>query len=147
MVLPIYWILLCNHIFNLYTLFFSINLFKLEDNYFIIFQWFLPYINMNQPQVYMCPPHPKHLSHLLSHSIPLGCPRTLALGPLLHPLDLHWSSVLHMVMYMFQWYSLKSSHPHLLPLSPKVCFIYLCLLCCPLCRIIGTIFLNSIYMH
>ena len=48
------------------------------------------------------PPHPEHLSHLLSHSIPLGCPRTLALGPLPHLLDLHWSSVLDMVMYMLQ---------------------------------------------
>ena len=34
----------------------------------------------------------------------------------LHVLNLHWSSVLHMVMYMFQYYSVKSSHPHLLPL-------------------------------
>ena len=31
---------------------------------------------------------------------------------------------------MFQWYSLKPSHPHLLPQSPKVCSVYLCLFCC-----------------
>ena len=49
--------------------------------------------------------------------------------------------------YIFQYHSLKSSHSHLLPLSPKVCSLHLCLLCCPACRIIGTIFLNSIYMH
>ena len=36
-------------------------------------------------------------------------------------------SILHMVIYMFQCYSLKSSHPHLLPLSPKVCSLHLCL--------------------
>ena len=49
-------------------------------------------------------------------------------------------------MYKSQWYSLKSSHPLLLPLSPKVCSLHLCLLCCPACRIIGNIFLNSIYI-
>ena len=52
--------------------------------------------------------------------IPLGCSFALALGALLHALSLRWSSILHMVMYMFQCYSLKSSHPHLLPHSPKV---------------------------
>ena len=29
--------------------------FKLEDNCFTILCWFLPYISMNQPQVYLCP--------------------------------------------------------------------------------------------
>ena len=42
---------------------------------------------------------------------------------------------------MFQCYSLKSSHPHLLPLSPKVCSLHLCLLCRPACGIVVTIFL------
>ena len=50
-----------------------------------------------------------------------------------------------MVMYLFQCYSLKSSHPLLLPLSPKVCSLCLCLLCWPACRINSTIFLDSIY--
>ena len=31
------------------------------------------------------------------------------------------------IIYMFQCYSLKSSHPRLLPQSPKVCSLYLCL--------------------
>ena len=82
-----------------------------------------------------------------SHLIPLGCPRAPALGTLLHASNLHWSSILRTVMYMFQWYSLKSSHPHLLLLSPKVCSLHLCLLCCPVCRIIATVFLNFIYMR
>ena len=43
---------------------------------------------MNQPQVYMCPTHPETPSHLLPHPIPLGCPRALALGALLHALKL-----------------------------------------------------------
>ena len=46
------------------------SLFKLEANYFTILWWFLPYIHMNQPWVYMCspswsslpPPSPSHPS-------------------------------------------------------------------------------------
>ena len=64
-----------------------------------------------RPQVYMCSPHPEPLSLLTPHPVPLGCPRALASN---------WPSILHIVMYLFQCYSLKSSHPCLLPLSPKV---------------------------
>ena len=52
----------------------------------------------------------------------------------------------NLIIYMFQCYSLRSSHPRLLPQSPKVCYILLCLLFCPTYRVIVTIFLNSIYM-
>ena len=79
--------------------------------------------------------------------IPLGYPGAPALGALLHALNLHWSSVLHVVMYMFHCYSLKSSLPHLLSLSWKVCSVRLCLLCFLACRIVATVFLNSIYRH
>ena len=48
--------------------------------------------------------------------------------------------------YMFQCYSLKSSHPHHLPQSPTVCSLHLCLFCCLTHRVIVTIFLNSIHM-
>ena len=70
-------------------------------------------------------PHPEPTSHLPSHSIPLGCPRAPALDALIHASNLHWSSVLHMVMYMVQWHPLKSSHPRLLPLNRKSVF-YIC---------------------
>ena len=80
-------------------------------------------------------------------SVPLGCSRAPALSALLRASNLHWSSVLHMVIYVFQRYSLKSSHPRLLPHSPEVCSLYLCLFCCLAYRVIVTIFLNSIYMH
>ena len=69
-----------------------------------------------------------------------------ALSALFHALILDWWSVSHMVIYMFQCYSLKSSHPRLLPQSPKVCSLYLCLFCRLAYRVIITIFLNSIYM-
>ena len=39
-----------------------------------------------------------------------------------------------------------SSHPLLLPQSPKDCSLHLCIFCCLAYRVIVTIFLNSIYM-
>ena len=45
-------------------------------------------------------------------TIPLNCPRALALGALFHALKLRWSSVFHMVMYMFQCCSLSQIIPH-----------------------------------
>ena len=92
------------------------------------------------------PPHPKSPSYLPPHPITLGCPRALALGVLLYALNLHWLSVLHMAVYMFQCCFLTLSHTCLLPLSPEVCSLHLCLSCCPAYRIIITVFLNSIYM-
>ena len=49
-----------------------------------------------------------------------------------------WLSDWSDLMCMFQCYSLKSSHPLLLPLSPKD--VRVCLLHCPACRIMSTIF-------
>ena len=77
-----------------------------------------------------CVPHPEPPSHLPPYPLPLGCPRALALSFLFHALNLDWWSVSHMVIYMFQCYSLKSSHPCLLPQSPKVYSLYLCLFRC-----------------
>ena len=94
-----------------------------------------------------CVPHPDPLSHLSPHPIPQGHPSAPALSTLPHALNLDWRSISHMTIYMFQCYSLKSSHPHLLPQSPTVCSLHLCLFCCLTYRVIVTIFLNSIYMH
>ena len=90
---------------------------------------------------------PKPASHLPPHPISLGWPSAPALSALFHASNLGWLSISHMVTYMFQFYSLKSSNLHLLPQSPKVCSLYLCLFCCLACRVIVTIFLNSTYMH
>ena len=81
-------------------------------------------------------------SHIPRHPIPLGCLSTPALSALLHASNLQWSSISHMIIYMFQCYSLKSSHPRLLLQSPKVCFVHLCLFCCLAYRIVITIFLS-----
>ena len=49
--------------------FILIHLFKLEDNYFKILWWVLPYISMNQPCVYLCP-HTWSPSHFPPYTIP-----------------------------------------------------------------------------
>ena len=100
---------------------------------------------MNPPWVYMCSPSWTP-SHLPPHPIPLGHPSASALSSLSHASNLDWRSVSHMIIYMFQCHSLKSSHPCLLPQSPKVYSLHLCLFCCLTYRVIATIFLNSIYM-
>ena len=63
------------------------------------------------------------------HPIPQGHPRAPALSTPSHASNLDWRSVSHMLIYMFQSSSLKSSHSHLLPHGPKVCSLHLCLFC------------------
>ena len=92
-----------------------------------------------------CIPRPDPASHLSSHPIPLGFPSAPALSALFHASNLDWCSISHMVIYMFQCYSLRSSHSCLLPQSPKVCSLHLCLFCCPTYRVVVTIFLNFIH--
>ena len=108
----------------------------MEANYFTILWWFLPYIHMNQPWVYMCSP----FQNLPPHPIPQGHPSAPALSTLSYALNLDWRSISHMMIYMFQCYSLRSSHPRLLPQSPKDCSLHLCLFCCLTCGVIVTIF-------
>ena len=81
------------------------------------------------------------------HPFLRGCPSAPALSALLHASNLDWSSISHMVIYMFQCYSLKLSHPRLFPQNPKIFSLYLCLFYCLAYRVVVTIFLNSIYMH
>ena len=56
--------------------------------------------------------------------------------PLSHASNLAWRSVSHMIIYMFQCYSLKSYHPRLLPQNSKDCSIHLCFVCCLTYRVI-----------
>ena len=51
--------------------------------------------------------------------------RVPALDALHHTSNSHWSSILHMLMYMFQCYSLNLSHPLLSTLCQWVCFLHL----------------------
>ena len=71
-----------------------------------------------------CVPHPEPLSHFPPHpSAPAPC-------TLYHALNLDWRFISHVIIYMFQCHSPKSSHPRLFPQSPKDCSIHLCLFCC-----------------
>ena len=70
-------------------------------------------------------PRPKPLSHRPPHSIPLGCPRALALSAPLHASNLHWSSILHMVMLgTTDWFQIgKGVHQGCI-LSPCLFILY-----------------------
>ena len=107
-------------------------------------------------------PHPEPPSLLPPHPIPLCQPSAPALSTLSHASNLDWRSVSHMIMYMFQCYSLISSHPCLLPVSVfslsspllsifgqslKDFSLHLSFFYYLAYRLIITIFLNSIYMH
>ena len=94
-----------------------------------------------------CVLHPETPSHLAPHPIPQGHPSAPALSTLSHVSNLDWRSIPQMIISMFQCYPIKSSYPCLLPQSPKVCSLHLCLFCCLVYRVIITIFLNSIYMY
>ena len=54
-------------------------------------------------------PHPEPSSHLPSHTIPLGCPRALTLGVLLHALNLHWLSFY--IWWCTCFSAILSNHP------------------------------------
>ena len=49
----------------------------------------------------------------------------IPLSTLPHASNLDWQSISYMVIYMFQCYSLKSSHPRPLPQSSKDCSIFI----------------------
>ena len=73
-----------------------------------------------------CVPHPDPPSHLPPHPIPLGHPSAPALSTLSHASNLDWRSVLHMVIYMFQCHSLKSSHPCAFSHRVQKTVLYIC---------------------
>ena len=82
-----------------------------------------------------------------SPSDPSGSSQCTSPEHLSHASNLGWWFVSPLIVYLFQCYSLRTSHPRLLPQSPKVCSVHLCLFFCFTYRVIITIFLNSIYMH
>ena len=93
----------------------------------------LPHINMNQPQVYICPLPPKHpSSHLPPHPTLLACHRAPGWAPCCHTENSRSLSILRKVMYVFPRYSPNLSHSPLPPLRPQVCFLCLHFRCCPL---------------
>ena len=94
--------------------FFIIYLFWLEANYFTILYWFC---HKSTCICHRCTrvPHPEPPSHRPPHTIPLGHPSAPALSILYHASNLDWRFVSHMILYMFQCHSPKSSQPLHLP--------------------------------
>ena len=95
---------------------------------------------------FMCSPSQSPLPPP-SPSYPSGSSQCTSPEHLSHASNLGWWSVSPLIVYLFQCYSLRTSHPQLLPQSLKVCSVHLCLFFCFAYRVIVTIFLNSIYMH
>ena len=82
-------------------------------------------------------------------SLPIPSPWVVPVHQRQASSTVHWtwtSNSFHMILYMFQCHSPKSSHPLPFPQSPKDCSIHQCLFCCLVYRVIVIIFLNSIYM-
>ena len=110
-----------------------------------LFFFFLSYIDLNQPWIYMCspsqsplpPPSPPH---------PSGSSQCTSPEHLSHASNLVWCSISSLIIYLFQSCSLETSHSRLLPQSLEVCSVHLCLFFCFSYRVIVNIFLNSIYM-
>ena len=122
---------------------------------FIYFNWrlitlqycrvFLPYIDMNQPWVYMCPPswsplphpspsHPSGLSQCTNLECPVSC---IKLG-----------LVIYFTYDNINFNAVISNYPTLAFCHrAQKSDLYICLFCCHAYRVVITIFLNSIYMH
>ena len=96
--------------------FFLFFFFKLKANYFTILWWFCHTFTWIShgctcvPILTLPPTSPPPISQ--------GHPSAPALSTLSHASNLDWRSVSHMLIYMFQCYSLKSSHPSQLFVRP-----------------------------
>ena len=121
---------------------------QLEDQTFTVLCWFLPYNNMNHPQVAICPLLFECSSHPIpTSSHPSRSSQNTGLSSLHHIANCPWLSVLHVVTCMLRRHSLNSSYPSLPPLCPQVCPLCLGLYSYPANRFISTIFLDSVYLH
>ena len=94
------------------------------DNCLAMLCWFLPHINVNQPQAYACPATLDPPSHLPPHPTPLGCHKALCWSRLCPTANSHWLSVLHTGMSPSQWYS-QFTPPSPSPLCAQVCALCL----------------------
>ena len=92
--------------------------------YFTIFYWFCHTLTWIWPR-YTCVPNPEQTSHQPPQPIPLGHPSAPAPSTLSRASNMEWWFILHMIIYMSQCHSPKSSHPRPLPQSWKT-VLYIC---------------------
>ena len=93
----------------------------MEADYFTILYWFCHTSTWIHHRC-TCVPHPEPCSQFPPHTIPLGHPSAPAPINLYHASNLDWQFISHMILYMLQCHSPKSSHPCPLPQSPKDCW-------------------------
>ena len=74
---------------------------------------------------HICPLPLEPLTHLPLHPTSLGCHRALSLSFLHQTSNSQWLSILYMILYIFQCYSLNLSHFLLPQLCSKVCSLCL----------------------
>ena len=92
--------------------------------------WFMPYINMNQPQVYTCP-------------TPLGCQRAPGFElPVIEQIPIGCLFYIWSCIYIFLCYILNSSHRLLPLLCAQVCFLYLNLHSVQLSHVVVQLFIH-----
>ena len=84
---------------------------------------------MNQPWIYMCSPSRSPLPPP-SPPDPSGSSQCTRPEHLSHASNLGWWSVSPLIIHMFWCCSLEIFHPRLLPQSPKVYSVHLCLFFC-----------------
>ena len=99
----------------------------MEANYFTILYWFChtsTCIRHGCTRI----PHLEPPSHHPPHTVPLGHPSAPAPSTLYHALNLDWRFISHMIIYMFQCQSPKSSHPRPLPESIRLFYTSVSLL-------------------
>ena len=118
----------------LFIYFFSFIFISWRLNTLQYFSGFWPYIDMNQPWIYMCSPYWSPLPPP-SPSDPSGSLQCTSPEHLSHASNLGWWSVSPLIVYLFQCCSIRTSHPWLLPQSPKVYSVHLCLFFCLACRL------------
>ena len=83
--------------------------FLLEDNCFTIVSVFAIHQHESAIGIYMPPVTAEPPSHLPLHPNSASYNRAPDLSSLSHTANSHWLSILHMVMYMFQCYSINST--------------------------------------
>ena len=94
----------------------------MKDHRFAMLCCFLPNVNMNQSQAYVCPLPLEPPSHPHPHPTPPGCHR----APACYTATSHWLSMVHTGVYVYQCYSLRSSHLSF-PVCIHKCVLYVCI--------------------